>query len=164
MDQRKHDIAIKLLKKILDKEGIKYELRTTNYGRRDGFFVDILVIYVDSSRYQMDGSNYESRYASLMEFIEDYIDKKLSKFGLEDHLNLEIRYLKTNYDWVKDKINRYITTKLDPEETNPESYYDLVADLERNPFLTITTDVKKLKKWLEPNFYDMFIDSNDQSG
>jgi hypothetical protein len=54
--------------------------------------------------------------------------------------------------------------ELDPEETNPESYYDLVTDLERNPFLTITTDVKKLKKWLEPNFYDMFIDSNDQSG
>lgn len=165
MDQKRHDIAVKLLRSILDRMDLTYKLITKDYGRRDGYLVDVLVIFVDSSKYHMNGPNFEKGYQETMEFIEDIIYLKLSKFGLDDDVNLQIEFVKTNYEWVKEMIDRYITTILEPGETNPESYYDLVTDLERHPFLTITTDVKKLRKWLERKFYDMFIDTNEnQSG
>jgi hypothetical protein len=161
MDQKRHDIAVKLLRSILDKMGLTYKLTTKSYGRRDGYLEDVVVIYVDSSKYHMHGPNYEIDYQNTMEFIEDILYSKLSKFGLDDDVRLQIEFVKTNYEWVKEMINWYITTILEPGETNPESYYDLVTDLERHPFLTITTDVKKLRKWLEPKYYDMYIGTNE---
>lgn len=91
-------IATKILKDLFSLYSIPFSIRES------GPLGDLnLTVKVDSSKFHMLGSNYDSNYYKFFEEVEDEIIESLELVGLEEDFN-KIIFKHVNYKFMEDKI------------------------------------------------------------
>ena len=91
-------IATKILKDLFSLYSIPFSIRES------GPLGDLnLTVKVDSSKFHMLGSNYDSNYYKFFEEVEDEIIESLELVGLEEDFD-KIIFKHVNYKFMEDKI------------------------------------------------------------
>jgi hypothetical protein len=91
-------IATKILKDLFSLYSIPFSIRESG---PLGYLN--LTVKVDSSKFHMLGSNYDSNYYKFFEEVEDEIIESLELVGLEEDFN-KIIFKHVNYKFMEDKI------------------------------------------------------------